>query len=94
MKDGTVGWNPGKLNPKIDHPAGPIDPAVSVVYFESPDGVPQVTYVNFSMHPDTVGGLQISADYPGFACNLLGRIKGDSMLTIFTTALRRHQSST
>jgi len=34
MKDGTVGWNPGKLNPKIDKPAGPIDPAVSVVYFE------------------------------------------------------------
>jgi neutral ceramidase len=40
MKDGTVGWNPGKLNPKIDKPAGPIDPAVSVLYFESPDGVP------------------------------------------------------
>src|SRR5205823_3819250 len=84
MKDGDVGWNPGKLNPKIDHPAGPIDPAVSVVYFESPDGVPLITYVNFSMHPDTVGGLQISADYPAPLCNLLGRIKGDSMLTIFT----------
>src|SRR3954470_2759440 len=55
MKDGTVGWNPGKLNPKIDKPAGPIDPAVSVVYFESPDSVPMATYVNFSMHPDTVG---------------------------------------
>src|SRR5439155_19163209 len=71
MKDGTVGWNPGKLNPKIDHTAGPIDPAVSVVYFESADGVPQVTYVNFSMHPDTVGGLQISADYPDALCNML-----------------------
>ena len=84
MKDGSVGWNPGKLNPKIDHPAGPIDPAVSVVYFESADGVPMGTYVNFSMHPDTVGGLQISADYPGFMCNMLGRIKGETMLTIFT----------
>jgi hypothetical protein len=84
MKDGTVGWNPGKLNPKIDKPAGPIDPAVSVVYFESPDGVPMVSYVNFSMHPDTVGGLQISADYAAPLCNTLSRIKGDSMLTIFT----------
>src|SRR6185436_19263394 len=43
MKDGTVGWNPGKLNPRIDKPAGPIDPAVSVVYFESGDGVPLVS---------------------------------------------------
>src|SRR5882724_2144848 len=84
MKDGTVGWNPGKLNPKIDHPAGPIDPAVSVVYFESPDAVPMLTYVNFSMHPDTVGGLQISADYPAPLCNILGRIKGESMITMFT----------
>jgi hypothetical protein len=31
MKDGHVGWNPGKLNPKIDRPAGPIDPDVPVV---------------------------------------------------------------
>ena len=41
MKDGTVGWNPGKLNPNIVAPAGPIDPDVPVVYFESPaDGKP------------------------------------------------------
>jgi neutral ceramidase len=84
MKDGSVGWNPGKLNPKIDKPAGPIDPAVSVVYFESSDGVPMVSYVNFSMHPDTVGGLQISADYAGPLCNTLARLKGDSMITMFT----------
>jgi len=84
MKDGTVGWNPGKLNPKIDKPAGPIDPAVSVVYFESADGVPILSYVNFSMHPDTVGGLQISADYAAPLCNTLSRIKGESMLTMFT----------
>jgi hypothetical protein len=84
MKDGSVGWNPGKLNPKIEKPAGPIDPAVSVVYFESADGVPMVSYVNFSMHPDTVGGLQISADYAAPLCNTLARIKGDAMMTMFT----------
>jgi hypothetical protein len=84
MKDGKVGWNPGKLNPKIEEPAGPIDPAVSVVYFESADGVPTASYVNFSMHPDTVGGLQISADYAAPLCNTLARIKGDAMMTLFT----------
>ena len=37
MTDGTVGWNPGKLNPKILKPAGTIDPDVAVVYFEAAD---------------------------------------------------------
>jgi hypothetical protein len=36
-----------------------------------------VSYVNFSMHPDTVGGLQISADYAAPLCNTLSRLKGD-----------------
>jgi hypothetical protein len=53
MKDGTVGWNPGKLNPNIIKPTGPIDPDVPVVLFESPTGQPLATYVNFSLHLDT-----------------------------------------
>jgi hypothetical protein len=28
MRDGSVGWNPGKLNSQIVRPAGPIDPEV------------------------------------------------------------------
>jgi neutral ceramidase len=63
LKDGTVGWNPGKLNPKIVRPAGPIDPDLPVVLFESERGEPLATYVNFAMHQDTVGGLEASADY-------------------------------
>src|SRR5437764_939821 len=43
MRDGTVGWNPGKLNPKILKPAGTIDPDVPVVYFESVGGKPLAT---------------------------------------------------
>ena len=85
MKDGTVGWNPGKLNPNIVKPAGPIDPDVPVIFFQSPDGKPIATYVNFAMHLDTVGGTNLSADYPGAQAELLGRIKGPQMLTIFTT---------
>jgi hypothetical protein len=34
MTDGTVGWNPGKLNPKILKPAGTIDPEVPFVFFD------------------------------------------------------------
>ena len=78
MKDGTVGWNPGKLNPKIVKPAGPIDPQVPVVYFASPDAKPIATYVNFAMHLDTTGGTAISADYPFTLARLLAeRRAGD-----------------
>src|SRR5262245_60574990 len=54
MKDGTVGWNPGKLNPNIIQPAGPTDPTVQVVYFSADNDQPIATYVNFAMHLDTV----------------------------------------
>jgi hypothetical protein len=84
MKDGSVGWNPGRLNPNILHPAGPIDPTVPVLHFVSHDGQPLALYVNFSMHLDTVGGLEISADYPYALANLLGAVKGKDMLTLFT----------
>lgn len=40
MKDGTVGWNPGKLNPNILRPIGAIDPQVNVVYAETPRAKP------------------------------------------------------
>ena len=84
MRDGAVGWNPGKLNTNIVRVAGPIDPDVGVLYFESPDRkLPQATYVNFAMHPDTVGGLQYSADYPYTLSRLLSDFKGSNMITLF-----------
>jgi neutral ceramidase len=84
MKDGSVGWNPGKFNPNIVKPAGPMDPDVAVVYAESLSGQPLATYVNFAMHLDTVGGLQFSADYPHTLATTLAKIKGPDMLTVFT----------
>jgi hypothetical protein len=83
MTDGTVGWNPGKLNPKIIKPAGPIDPEVGVLYGQSTGGKPLVTYVNFALHLDITGGLEISADVPYTLSSLLGRLKGEGMLTLF-----------
>ena len=83
MKDGTIGWNPGKLNPNIVRPAGPVDPDVSVVYFKAPPSTPQVTFVNYPMHLDTTGGTEFSADYPYTLGKLLGGVKGPGMLTVF-----------
>jgi hypothetical protein len=84
MKDGSVGWNPGKLNPNIVKPAGPIDPDVAVIYFESAAGEPLATYLNFALHLDTVGGQEISSDYPATTATILGKVKGPGMLTLFT----------
>jgi hypothetical protein len=85
MTDGSVGWNPGKKNPKIVRPAGPTDPSVPVVYVESADGKqPIATYVNFAMHLDTVGGLYYSADYPYTLSQSLAAVKGEGMVTLFT----------
>lgn len=84
MKDGTVGWNPGKRNPNIARPAGPIDPEIAVVYFDSPESKPLATYVNHALHVAVTGGRRFSADYPGTIAKLLGETKGPEMLTVFT----------
>jgi neutral ceramidase len=83
MRDGTVGWNPGKLNTNIVRTAGPIDPEVSVLYFASRPGRPIATFVNFAMHPDTVGGLEFSADYVFALTRLLAEYKSANMVTLF-----------
>jgi neutral ceramidase len=83
MKDGSVGWNPGRLNPRTIRPAGPIDPEVDIVCFETPRRKPVLTYVNFAMHPDTTGGTMVSADYPGALARRLAEYKGPAMLTLF-----------
>jgi hypothetical protein len=87
MTDGSVGWNPGKKNPRIVRPAGPTDPSVPVVLFETTGEKPTpiATYVNFAMHLDTVGGMYYSADYPYTISKSLAAVKGDGMVTLFTT---------
>jgi hypothetical protein len=83
MKDGAVGWNPGKLNPNTIRPVGPIDPEVGVVYALAADDKPVLTFVNFAMHPDITGGARVSADYPGALSRRLADYKGPDMLTLF-----------
>jgi neutral ceramidase len=84
MRDGSVGWNPGKFNPNIIRVAGPTDDELAVVYFEDAQARPLATYVNFAMHLDTVGGTHFSADYPFTLSEYLGRAKHPDMLTLFT----------
>lgn len=89
MRDGTVSWNPRKQHSDSDKPAdivkpaGPIDPELGVLYFDSPQAKPIATFINFALHPDTTGGTRISADYPGALAKLLADYKGSEMLTLF-----------
>jgi hypothetical protein len=86
MRDGSVGWNPGKLNPNIVMPAGPTDPEVRLLYAASPDSSHPAkcvaTYVNFAMHPDTTGGSKFSADWPGALGRLLAQYHGSNHTTL------------
>lgn len=82
MSDGTVGWNPGKLNPKIVRPVSEPDARVAVVSIAGEDGAVMATYVNYGLHLDTVGGTEISADYPYTMSRLVSGAMGG--LTTFT----------
>ena len=82
MTDGTVGWNPGKMNPRIVRPAGPIDPEVGVVSVDTASGAPLATHVNYALHLDTVGGLEISADYPYTLAKTIAAVR--PAMTVFT----------
>ncbi|HWB05869.1 MAG TPA: hypothetical protein VG796_22805 [Verrucomicrobiales bacterium] len=88
MRDGKVGWNPGKLNPNAMTATGPTDPQVQAIFFEplhKPDmHAPAVAvYANFSMHPDTVSGTKISADYPGVLSRLIAGYHGPECITVY-----------
>jgi hypothetical protein len=89
MKDGTVGWNPGVLNPNIVRPAGPIDPELALVLFEQPAanarGAPLAAYVNYAVHLDNVGGTGISADMPSVIAEAMSSGRGRDLITIYTS---------
>ncbi len=65
MKDGSVRTNPGHLNPEIEAPIGEADNTVRLVRFKR-ENKKDIALVNFSTHPDVVGGCKFSADWPGF----------------------------
>jgi hypothetical protein len=66
MKDGSVKTHPGKMNPDIVEPAGPIDPDVAVIGVEDASGKMIGCIVNHALHGTTMGGNLFSADWPGY----------------------------
>ncbi|MFA6715197.1 MAG: hypothetical protein WCS27_07455, partial [Victivallaceae bacterium] len=64
MKDGTVATNPGKLNPNIDRPEGPVDDEILVLAIKQFGRLTGII-CNICNHNDTVGGALVSAEWPG-----------------------------
>jgi neutral ceramidase len=63
MRDGRQATHPGKGNPEIVKPAGPIDPDVGVLAARAPGGELLGLFVNFGCHLTVMGGSGFTADY-------------------------------
>jgi len=86
MKDGTVRFNPGVLNPDIVRPAGPIDPQVGIVFFRgTQNNLAEAALVNFPLHLDTTGGTLYAADYPFYLEQSLREKLGEQFVVLFGT---------
>lgn len=73
MKDGTFRTHPGKTNPDILEPAGPVDPDVAVLAFRDAQGALLGCVVNHALHGTVMGGPDFSADW---ICYLRQTIRG------------------
>jgi hypothetical protein len=86
MKDGSVVFNPGKLNPNIVRPAGPIDPDVGFLLLrECEENKPFAGLTVFALHLDTIGGTEYAADYPYHLEQSLQKKLGTDFVSIFGT---------
>lgn len=70
MKNGGVQTNPGVNNPDIDHALGKPNEMVKVIKIKR-ENADDIVMINFGTHPDSVGGEYISADYMGYACDII-----------------------
>jgi len=73
-QDDRAQMNPGYLNPNAVKRLGPVDPDVTVLSVQSPDGRPIALLANYSTH--YAGSPAVSADYFGVFCEKIGQLIG------------------
>ena len=83
MKNGRVFTHPGKGNPDIVEPEGPIDPEVGVLAAWRDDGQLLGCIVNFACHCTTMGGNAASADYVTPLAQTIGGVFGEQAVLLF-----------
>ena len=77
-KDGRAYSHPGKMNPDIVGPAGPLDPSVGVIGAWRADGSLLGAIVNFACHGTTYSGPMAHADWYHFVEETLQKLYGGS----------------
>jgi hypothetical protein len=82
MRNGRVYTHPGKGNPDVIEPAGPIDPEVGVVAAWDEGGGLLGCLVNYSCHATTFGGA-VSADYIHYLEKTIQGVMGDTAEVVF-----------
>jgi hypothetical protein len=86
MKDGSVRFNPGVLNPDIVRPAGPVDPDLGIILVEparDDAGRLLAGLTVFALHLATRGGNHYSADYPFDLETALKQAFGPGFVSLF-----------
>src|SRR2546422_1844098 len=75
-----VMMNPGHGNTNKVRQTGPVDPAVTILSFQTPDGRPLALLANYSTHYANAPSHEISADYFGEFCNIIAKeLKADEL---------------
>lgn len=85
LRDGSVRFNPGALNPDIVRPAGPVDPELPVLLFRRDDEKrsPLGLLVTFALHTAVHGGTTFSGDFPAVLESRLREELGPDLISIF-----------
>lgn len=82
--DGTIKMNPGRKHAaEVVCPVSEIDCTLSTLRFDDEQGNPVCEIVNFACHPDTVGGHEYCADFPGEMRRRLKDVYGKSHTVLF-----------
>jgi len=73
---GRAHMHPGYQSPDIIGPSGPVDPGLTVLSLQTPEGRPLAVLANYSQH--YYGAPAISADYYGRFCKYVADTLGQS----------------
>ena len=83
--------NPGYQNPNAMKRLGPVDPAVTVLSVQSPEGRPIALLANYSTH--YAGSPAVSADYFGVFCEKIKQLVGAEDVTPAFVAMMSNGTS-
>jgi hypothetical protein len=82
LSGGALATNPPRMHPALDRPEGPVDDQVNSIAFVAPDGSIPGMFVSISNHTDTIGGTEISADWPGVMEAEIRAKRGGDMVVV------------